>query len=34
VLKGWALPVYRGQLSEQTVAALAGLGEALSPRSS
>jgi diaminopimelate epimerase len=26
VLTGWALPVYRGQLSEQTVAALAGLG--------
>ena len=27
VLTGWALPVYRGQLSEQTVAALAGLDE-------
>jgi diaminopimelate epimerase len=27
VLTGWALPVYRGQLSEQTVAALVGLGE-------
>jgi diaminopimelate epimerase len=27
VLTGWALPVYRGQLSEQTVAALADMGE-------